>query len=66
MADDFDLTQPVGIDAEAWHAITAHRDRLKDSAAQGQFSDPYIADPHKSFTPAQLLGYALDKPLQFP
>src|ERR1700694_1645153 len=31
-----------------------------------QFSDPYIADPHKSFTPAQLLGYALDKPLQFP
>src|ERR1700704_5635721 len=31
-----------------------------------QFSDPYIADPHKSFTPAQLLGYALDKQLQFP
>ena len=30
-----------------------------------QFSDPYIADPHKSFTPAQLVGYALDKPLQF-
>ena len=29
MADDFELTQPVGIDAQAWHAITAHRDRLK-------------------------------------
>ena len=24
-----------------------------------------IADPHQSFSPAQLLGYALDKPLQF-
>ena len=31
-----------------------------------QFATSYIADPQKSFTPAQLLGYALDKPLQFP
>ena len=31
-----------------------------------QFVNSYIADPQKSFTPAQLLGYALDKPLQFP
>jgi D-alanyl-D-alanine carboxypeptidase len=29
------------------------------------FTDSYTADPHQSFTPAQLLGYALDKPLQF-
>jgi len=29
------------------------------------FTDSYIADPHQSFSPAQLLGYALDKPLQF-
>src|SRR5215208_6199404 len=28
------------------------------------FTDSYIADPHQSFTPAQLVGYALDKPLQ--
>jgi hypothetical protein len=25
----------VGIDTQAWHAITAHNDRLKDSATQG-------------------------------
>jgi D-alanyl-D-alanine carboxypeptidase len=31
-----------------------------------EFTDSYIADPHKTFTPMQLLGYALDKPLQFP
>ena len=31
-----------------------------------QFANSYINDPHESFTPAQLLGYALDKPLQFP
>ena len=31
-----------------------------------EFSDPYIADPNLSYTPAKLLGYALDKPLQFP
>lgn len=31
-----------------------------------EFADSYISDPHQSFTPAQLLGYALDKPLQFP
>jgi D-alanyl-D-alanine carboxypeptidase len=29
------------------------------------FTDSYIADPHQPFTPQQLLGYALDKPLQF-
>lgn len=29
------------------------------------FTDSYIADPQQSFTPQQLLGYALDKPLQF-
>src|SRR3954451_16480552 len=29
------------------------------------FTDSYIADPHQSFTPMQLAGYALDKPLQF-
>ncbi len=34
MADDFELTQPVGIDAQAWEAITAHRDRLKASATE--------------------------------
>lgn len=34
MADDFELTQPVGIDAQAWAAITAHRDRLKASATE--------------------------------
>jgi D-alanyl-D-alanine carboxypeptidase len=31
-----------------------------------QFVNSVLADPHQSFTPAQLLGYALDKPLQFP
>ena len=31
-----------------------------------QFVNSYITDPQKSFTPAQLLGYALDKPLRFP
>lgn len=31
-----------------------------------EFADAYIADPHRSFTPRQLLGYVLDKPLQFP
>jgi D-alanyl-D-alanine carboxypeptidase len=30
------------------------------------FTDTYIADPHQSFTPMQLAGYGLDKPLQFP
>jgi D-alanyl-D-alanine carboxypeptidase len=31
-----------------------------------EFADSYIADPHQSFTPEQLLDYALDNPLQFP
>jgi D-alanyl-D-alanine carboxypeptidase len=31
-----------------------------------QFVNSVLADPHQSFTPAQLLGYAQDKPLQFP
>ena len=31
-----------------------------------EFTDLYSADPEQSFTPTQLLGYALDKPLQFP
>ena len=31
-----------------------------------EFADSYIADPHQSFAPAQLLGYARDTPLQFP
>jgi D-alanyl-D-alanine carboxypeptidase len=31
-----------------------------------EFADPYLADPHLSFTPAQLVAYALDKPLRFP
>jgi D-alanyl-D-alanine carboxypeptidase len=31
-----------------------------------EFANSYLADPHQSFTPAQLVGYALDKPLQFP
>ena len=31
-----------------------------------EFANSYTADPHQSFTPEQLLGYALDKPLQFP
>ena len=31
-----------------------------------EFSDLYLADPHRTFTPTQLLSYALDKPLQFP
>jgi D-alanyl-D-alanine carboxypeptidase len=31
-----------------------------------EFAEAFIADPSRSFTPAQLLGYALDKPLQFP
>jgi hypothetical protein len=35
VADDFDLTQPVGIDPQGWHAITSHRDRLKDSTTRG-------------------------------
>jgi D-alanyl-D-alanine carboxypeptidase len=30
------------------------------------FDDAFTADPQRSFTPAQLLSYALDKPLQFP
>jgi len=35
-----------------------------DGAAE--FEDAYNADPQQSFTPTQLLGYALDKPPQFP
>jgi D-alanyl-D-alanine carboxypeptidase len=31
-----------------------------------EFADSYLADPGQSFTPAKLLGYVLDKPLQFP
>ncbi|MGH3804528.1 MAG: serine hydrolase domain-containing protein, partial [Pseudonocardiaceae bacterium] len=31
-----------------------------------EFSDSYTADPDQSFTPAQLLGYSLDKAVQFP
>jgi D-alanyl-D-alanine carboxypeptidase len=31
-----------------------------------QFVNSVLADPHQSFTPAQLLGYAQEKPLQFP
>ena len=31
-----------------------------------QFADSYLADPHQTFTPRQVLAYALDKPLQFP
>ncbi|MFN3002400.1 abortive infection family protein [Mycolicibacterium wolinskyi] len=31
MADDFDLAPPVGIDAQAWRTVIAHRDRLKGS-----------------------------------
>jgi len=31
-----------------------------------EFADSYIADPSLAFTPAELLGYVLDKPLQFP
>jgi D-alanyl-D-alanine carboxypeptidase len=31
-----------------------------------QFVNSVLADPHQSLTPAQLLGYALDEPLQFP
>jgi D-alanyl-D-alanine carboxypeptidase len=31
-----------------------------------EFANSYTIDPHQSFTPAQLLGYVLDKPLQFP
>jgi D-alanyl-D-alanine carboxypeptidase len=31
-----------------------------------EFADSYAADPDRSFTPVQLLAYALDKPLQFP
>jgi len=31
-----------------------------------EFTDSYIADPQKTFAPMQLLGYALDKPPQFP
>ena len=30
-----------------------------------EFANSYTADPHQSFTPEQLLGYVLDKPLQF-
>jgi D-alanyl-D-alanine carboxypeptidase len=31
-----------------------------------EFADPYLADPQKSFTPEQLVAYAIDKPLRFP
>jgi D-alanyl-D-alanine carboxypeptidase len=31
-----------------------------------EFTDAYVADPDQSFTPTQLVGYAIDKPLQFP
>jgi len=34
--------------------------------AVAAFVDAFTADPQRSFTPAQLLSYALDKPLQFP
>ena len=34
--------------------------------AVDEFADSYIADPRQSFTPEEMLGYALDKPLQFP
>jgi D-alanyl-D-alanine carboxypeptidase len=30
------------------------------------FAESYLADPHQSFTPTQLVAFALDKPLQFP
>ena len=29
------------------------------------FTEPYLADPARSYTPPQLVGYALDEPLQF-
>ena len=31
-----------------------------------EFEAAFTADPHRTFTPTQLLSYALDKPLQFP
>lgn len=31
-----------------------------------EFEAAFLADPQRTFTPQQLLGYALDKPLQFP
>ena len=31
-----------------------------------EFETAFLADPHRVFTPQQLLDYALDKPLQFP
>lgn len=31
-----------------------------------EFEAAFIADPQRTFTPTQLLSYALDKPLQFP
>jgi D-alanyl-D-alanine carboxypeptidase len=31
-----------------------------------EFEAAFIADPQRTFTPTQLLAYALDKPLQFP
>ena len=34
--------------------------------AVDEFADSYIADPHQTFTPDEMLRYVLDKPLQFP
>lgn len=31
-----------------------------------EFTDSYTADPHQSFTPRQMIGYALAQPLRFP
>lgn len=31
-----------------------------------EFEAAFLADPQRTFTPQQLLNYALDKPLQFP
>jgi D-alanyl-D-alanine carboxypeptidase len=33
--------------------------------AVDEFADSYVADPRQSFNPEEMLGYVLDKPLQF-
>jgi hypothetical protein len=35
MADDLDLVRPLGIDAQAWMAISGHRDRLNEARRGG-------------------------------
>jgi hypothetical protein len=61
---DQHLRRPSG-DQITLRELAGMRSGLVTYDDVAEFTDSYIADPHQSFSPAQLLGYALDKPLQF-